>query len=113
MNMGVIVQALKTVGLVAFYYCFSISLTFYNKWILTVSLLTGIRALGVLFNEHCPSFSLAPSPGLPVPALHHHDPPRSEVSHCVDCQETHSIGYGGAPPRFRLERVHEEHYTIW
>ena len=32
-----IVQAVKTAGLVAFYYCFSISLTFYNKWILTVS----------------------------------------------------------------------------
>jgi solute carrier family 35 protein C2 len=33
--MGLLFQSLKTVGLVAFYYCFSITLTFYNKWILT------------------------------------------------------------------------------
>lgn len=35
--MSVLVELLQTVGLVAFYYCFSISLTFYNKWILSVS----------------------------------------------------------------------------
>ena len=35
--MSLLLQAGKTVGLVLFYYCFSITLTFYNKWILTVS----------------------------------------------------------------------------
>jgi hypothetical protein len=30
-------QASKTLSLVVFYYFFSISLTFYNKWILMVS----------------------------------------------------------------------------
>ena len=29
--------AVKTVSLVLFYYCFSISLTFYNKWLIKVS----------------------------------------------------------------------------
>ena len=32
-----LLQALKTLSLVLFYYSFSISLTFYNKWILMVS----------------------------------------------------------------------------
>lgn len=31
------VQIVKTLSLILFYYCFSISITFYNKWILAVS----------------------------------------------------------------------------
>lgn len=33
-------QTIKTLSLVLFYYCFSISLTFYNKWLFSVSYFT-------------------------------------------------------------------------
>ena len=36
LEMSVALEAAKTVALILFYYSFSISLTFYNKWILTV-----------------------------------------------------------------------------
>ncbi len=34
--MNLVIEAFRTLGLVLFYYTFSIALTFYNKWILTV-----------------------------------------------------------------------------
>lgn len=53
-KMSVLAQALKTAGLVAVYYCFSITLTFYNKWILTVSSLSRetsfVRVSNVVFD---------------------------------------------------------------
>ena len=104
-----IVQAVKTAGLVAFYYCFSISLTFYNKWILTVSAYSAGDE-NVPFSEHCLVFLLL---GLSVSPLHYHDPPHREVYHCMGRQETHLLGYGEIPGRFRLERVSAEHFTSW
>ena len=37
MAWGLILQVVKSVALILFYYSFSISLTFYNKWVLMVS----------------------------------------------------------------------------
>lgn len=37
MAWGLLLQVVKNVALILFYYSFSISLTFYNKWVLMVS----------------------------------------------------------------------------
>lgn len=63
--MSLLVQALKTVGLVVFYYCFSISLTFYNKWILTVGYRFSVLAC-ILFNDHS-LFTCTRAQGYPFP----------------------------------------------
>ena len=72
-EMECLLQSLKAIGLVIFYYFFSISLTFYNKWILMVTTLAGSQKS----NNRPTSLSL--SPGLPVSPLNHHDSLGSQV----------------------------------
>ena len=103
-----VVQAVKTAGLVAFYYCFSISLTFYNKWILTVSAAPYSASDENTFHLVSTVFLLL---GLSVSPLHYHDPSHREVYHCMGRQEAHLLGYGEIPGRFRLERVSAEHFA--
>ena len=67
--MGVLVDSCKTVGLVAFYYSFSISLTFYNKWILTVSGARRPLRLRIPFKAHHPCFQGYPFP-LSITMIH-------------------------------------------
>ena len=66
--MECLLRSLKAIGLVLFYYFFSITLTFYNKWILMVTRLPGSQRS----SNNRPT-SPSPSPGLPVPPLYHHD----------------------------------------
>ena len=108
--MSLLVQALKTVGLVVFYYCFSISLTFYNKWILTVGCRSSVLAC-IVFNGH--SVFIFTRTGLSLPALHHYDSPHSEISHCLDTEEAYLSRCGEAPTRFGLEGVLEERHSSW
>ena len=108
--MSLLVQALKTVGLVVFYYCFSISLTFYNKWILTVGCRSSVLAC-ILFNDH--SVFIFTRTGLSLPALHHYDSPHSEISHCLDTEEAYLSRCGEAPTRFGLEGILEERHSSW
>ncbi len=55
-----LLQTLKTFGLVSFYYSFSISLTFYNKWVLMVSCSTVNSAVMAVISAH-PVFSPKPA----------------------------------------------------
>lgn len=80
-GMECLLQSLKTIGLVIFYYFFSISLTFYNKWILTVTILAGSQK-----SNNRPT-ALFLFPGLPVSPLHHHDSFGSQVHTSLAGQE--------------------------
>ena len=50
--MSWLVQAAKTLGLILFYYCFSIGLTFYNKRVLTVSIASCVLLVFVPMKAH-------------------------------------------------------------
>ena len=106
--MGVLLQACKTVSLVLFYYSFSISLTFYNKWILTVS--DARRAInGAAFYLTRTHRVSCVQTGIPVPSVDHNDPPHHQVPHCLGGEEDHLPGDGETPTRSGLARVSPEY----
>lgn len=108
-KMSVLMQVLKTVGLVAFYYCFSISLTFYNKWILTVSAVARDWDASVFIY-----WALALLiPGLPLSSLHNPDSPYCQVPHCMDSEKTTSTHHRENPCCYRLDRVLEKYISNW
>ena len=108
---------LKTLGLVLIFYFFSISLTFYNKWILMVSTPAAASAnhpLVALNNTLLPSLDLMSLHlGLPVPPLHHHDSPDSKVHHILGTPEGYLLCHQAPPSCTRVEGLHEAHGACW
>lgn len=98
--MECLLQSLKTIGLVLFYFFFSISLTFYNKWILMVTILAGSQKS----NNRPPSL-----PGLPVSPLHHHDSFGSQVHTGLAGQEGYILLHQTASSRAWVEGLLKEY----
>lgn len=106
--MECLLQSLKAIGLVLFYYFFSITLTFYNKWILMVTRLPGSQRS----SNNRPT-SLSSSPGVPVSPLYHHDSPGDKVHTGLAGQKGYILLHQTASSRAWMEGLLKKYCSRW